>query len=64
MSSPDQIARAEQLGRKAFETSSATAPCQDPELMSMLKGNRVGEGLDLLKAWNRGWHKANLAAPW
>lgn len=59
----ERVAKAEHLGRAAFMRGLKAIPAQDPAVMPMLTGLKVGEGLPLLEAWSRGWHAANLAAP-
>lgn len=55
--------KASDLGLKAFKAGKKAVPAHDKELMDMLKGNQVGEGKDLLKAWSDAFHKANAAEP-
>ena len=57
--SPEEIEQARQLGEKAFQEGAIKAPAQDPELLAMLEGNQVGEGIPLLKAWQQGYHQMN-----
>lgn len=54
---------AEELGREAFGHG-VNILGADKEFMKLmnLKGP-VGSNMDILKAWNRGWTKANLVAP-
>ena len=51
------------LGVKAFHDGKKAVPALDQNLLPLLKGNKVGEGLPVIKAWANGWHTANLAAP-
>ena len=56
---------AETFGMIAFAAGMQAAPCLDKNIMEMVENNpdkKMGASLPLLKAWNRGWHKANLAA--
>ena len=51
------------LGQAAFSNDIKSAPCWDKRMMAMLAGLKlkIGEGgTDLMAAWSRGWHKANL----
>lgn len=50
------------LGRSAFLAGKTCAPALDPQLLALLAGNRLGEGLGTLKAWSQGWHSENAAA--
>lgn len=50
---------AQQLGTNAF-AAGIQAPVLDPEMMDLLKGLKVGEGIPLLKAWIKGWTLARL----
>lgn len=52
-----KLARARELGRAGFEKG-IKAPAQDPELTELLEGNKVGEGIPVLDAWNKGWNAA------
>lgn len=54
------VERAEELGRKAFQSGMMAASALDKDFIKMLRGNEVGEAIQLLEAWSRGWHKANL----
>lgn len=58
----------EEMGTSAFAAGLKCAPCLDPRVMSLV--TMVSQPLDapgpsatlaILKAWNRGWHAANLA---
>lgn len=56
---------AETLGMIAFASGKQASPCLDKSLMEMVAKNpdkKMGASLPLLKAWARGWHKANLTA--
>lgn len=55
--------RAEQLGREAFEAGRSNNPFADDEIAAAVQGAQVGEKTYLLRAFNRGWTAANLAAP-
>lgn len=56
-----EIFTAAVLGTIAHKNGYAAIPCQDTELMKMMSGKQVGEGLPLLDAWTKAWHDANLA---
>lgn len=62
MNPNDLREKAYNLGKHAFHNGMKAIPVYDTELMKMLEGNKVGEGLPLLKAWNRGWHEENIKA--
>ena len=54
------------LGQAAFTNGIKSAPFRDKEMMNLLAGLKlkIGEGgADLMAAWSKGWHKANLQAP-
>lgn len=57
-----KIVTAQVLGQQSFVNGKAPVAAHDPRLLELLKGNKVGEGIPVLKAWNRGWHEANAAA--
>lgn len=57
-----KVAAAEKLGREAFARGAKAVPAHDRELMALIAGDRMGDSIPALKAWNRGWDKANLAA--
>ena len=59
----EKVEKARELGRLAFERGAKSIPALDPELLKLLEGNKLGEGLPILEAWTNGWHKANLAVP-
>ena len=60
----NQVARAEELGRLAFENGDG-AGAKQAELETMLDGP-IGckKHMVVLRAWNRGWTLANVAALW
>lgn len=54
---------AAELGRKAYEAGKLSVPALDPNLMTLLKGFKIGEGgLEVITAWTDAWHKANIEA--
>lgn len=56
--------KAFELGEKAFGNGLKRIPVMDKVLKRMLVGRKIGGGsAELMKAWLRGWDKANLAAP-
>lgn len=58
-----RIKKAEELGRKAFEDGKKAIPAHDKKLNALMKGEKIGgAGVAIMKAWHRGWTKANLAA--
>lgn len=62
MKTPTKVIVAQVLGQKAFVNGAKRVPAHDPELMTLLAGNEVGQGIPVLDAWLRGWDEANLAA--
>lgn len=63
-----QIQIAETLGANAYTNGLMAAPAQNPELMDMIKGRKVGqtpEGehstIKLMKAYTEGWNKMHRA---
>ena len=60
------ILQAAILGTKAFNSGKKSTPCMDKELNKLIKDNEssdkeFGWTLDLLKAWTKSWHDANLS---
>jgi hypothetical protein len=62
-----QIVTASVLGTKAFNKGIDPKPCDDTELMEIIKGRFGAETpqgeactIAILKAWLRAWHLANL----
>lgn len=60
------LAEFEEMGRKAFAEGRMAVPWGDPvfsaRLRELTKGKPVGFAVDILDAWSRGWHRANVAA--
>lgn len=63
-----QLEEAKTLGAKAYENGTISAPAKDPELLKFFEGRMPGqtpEGeastVEILKAWSKAWHEANLA---
>ena len=48
------------FGQVAFDKGKKRVPCLDANIMNMIEGLRVGEGIPLLDAWLNGWDNANL----
>lgn len=63
MTKKEKLARAYELGKQAFNNGKKCVPAHDNELINVLKGYKMGESINELKAWSKGWHEANLAAP-
>ena len=61
MNKLQESAQAQILGNIAFNDGKKSAPCLDRNFMDMLKDKKLGESNHILKAWNHGWHQANLA---
>lgn len=55
-------AAAEVLGHMAFKNGKTRVPAHDANVLELLKGNKIGEGIPVLTAWLRGWDNANLSA--
>ena len=60
----NQIKKAESLGFTGYKNNKK-APCQCKEVTAMFGERKVGETpegeastIEILDAWNRGWHKA------
>ena len=52
-----------ELIETAFNNGIKSAPCLDKGMMNLLAGLKlkIGEGgAELMAAWSKGWHKANL----
>lgn len=64
---PFNVKQFEKMGAAAFKAGKMATPMHDPKLMAavkkLTKGKPVGYGIDILAAWSRGWHTANLKAP-
>lgn len=59
----ERTQKAAELGKEAFDKGLKAVPALDKNLAPLLKGLQVCEGLPILKAWNKGFHAANAAAP-
>jgi len=58
-----KLSRAKELGKEAFEKGLAGVAAWDAEFMKLISTScEIGESIPLLRAWNEGWHKANLAS--
>jgi len=55
-----EIEQARQFGEDAFLAGKKALPYTCKRLGVLLKNRQVGEGLPLLKAWEKGWNKANI----
>lgn len=54
---------AQEFGKIAHQKGMKAIPCQDKNLMDMIKDSKViGASIPLLKAWQAGWTKSNLKA--
>lgn len=57
----EKIAKAKELGAKAFWDGKRCVPAHDPELMKLLEGLPVGGGSsEIIQAWLDGWHRENI----
>lgn len=56
-------AQAEDLGRAAGAEQRPNSPLAEPAIAALCRDSKVGEHLDVLRAYNRGWHSANTVAP-
>ncbi|WP_075758149.1 hypothetical protein [Sporomusa sphaeroides] len=54
--------RAFNFGVIAFGDGKKAIPVLDKDLLELLRGNKVGEGLPIIKSWLAGWHSANILA--
>lgn len=64
-----QILQAATYGTMAFNAGKTATPCHDRNLMEMLKGRSIGEkreeeatSIELMDAWSKAWHAANMAS--
>jgi hypothetical protein len=58
-----RVREAEALGVAAF-AAGINVPLADPKMaLLMAERTEVGDSIGILRAWVRGWTKANLAAP-
>jgi hypothetical protein len=56
-----KIATASVLGTVAFNKGLKAIPCQDSDLMELLKGLEIGSGsVKIMKAWLNSWTNANI----
>ena len=53
-------AAAQVLGQQAFVNGKMRVFALDQKAVSLLAGNKIGQGLPIIKAWIRGWDEANL----
>ena len=62
-----QLEKAAKLGTEAFEKGLKAVPMHDPSLQRLIKDAGVIVGSEtwseMVDAWSKAWHKANLAAP-
>lgn len=52
-----------EYGRLAFEAGKPCASALDQEFVRQFCNGKVGTALPALRAWQRGWIEASLAAP-
>lgn len=52
--------RAYRLGVNAFQAGAKRVPAFDRQILTMLEGKKVGEGVEILDAWLKGWDDVNL----
>ncbi|CVK18440.1 hypothetical protein [Sporomusa sphaeroides] len=50
------------LGLIAFGNGKKAIPALDKDLLGLLQGNKVGEGLPIIKSWIAGYNSANILA--
>lgn len=64
MYTKEDIQKAQDLGNQAFYEDTASVPYLDKEMMKMIaeKSEKIGDSIPALKAWNKGYTLANLAA--
>ena len=53
---------AETLGMMHFANGGKCIPCQSKEINEMIKGLPFKQSIPIMRAFIRGWTKANLAA--
>lgn len=56
--------KAEQLGRTAYHNGKMRVPYHDNDMMNMLVGGQIGDGIAPMTAWLYGWDDENLKAPY
>lgn len=63
--SKQDIEKARKLGEAAFAGGKKSVAAHDPKLMALLKAisRKIGDGIPILEAWDKGWTAANLRAP-
>lgn len=57
------ISRCMEMGKAAFHAGIMAVPAKDKNLIALLEENRyqpMGWAIEPMKAWSRGWHRANL----
>jgi len=66
----EQIKKAKNLGKLAFDNGIDCVPALNKEIMNIIAGRNIGETpegeastMDILKAYINGWMLANMAAP-
>lgn len=59
-----KVVMAAVLGTAAYQAGRPRIPALDRELLALLKGNEIGEGIPLLQAWLHNWDLSNLSASW
>ena len=57
-----KVAAAQILGQQAFVNGKPRIPALDSQLLKLLEGTQVGEGIPISSAWLKGWDDANLCA--
>lgn len=63
MNKTANILEASAHGTAAFNAGKSSAPCQDSGIMGMIgRQDVVVSTIDLLDAWLKSWHSANLHA--
>ena len=60
MATETKILAASVLGTIAFKAGMKRVPALDKNVLSLLAGNQIGEGIPVLKAWIASWDAANL----
>lgn len=62
MTQADKIIAAAVYGTIAFNEGRPSTPCLDKDCMALLAGNKMGEGIPVLKSFTNSWHAANLVS--
>ena len=56
-------AKAEAMGKAAFEAGLGRAPILNPEFMDAIEGGNASNSVECMKAYHLGWASACINAP-